>query len=162
MEEIECIWFEDETEAYKWIELRHTGENNGVGTVNWNAIRKERFKIKQGKSSVVIQAVDFVEKEGKISDELKKKIKTMPITNLGRLLDDPDVRNELGVDIKEGNLITKLPKEEVVKGLAKVVEDIATKKISAKDIYYKDNKMGYIENLGESNTPKKDIRLVAN
>ena len=110
-QEIQCVWFENETDAYRWIELRHTGENNGIGTVNWTAIQKERFNIKRGKSSVVIQAVDFVEKEGQISDDLREKIKTMPITNLGRLLSDPDVRDELGIDIKNDKLVTVLPKE---------------------------------------------------
>jgi hypothetical protein len=157
--EIKCMWFEDETEAYKWIELRHTGENNGVGTVNWTAIQKERFNIKRGKSSIVIQAVDFVEKEGQISEDVREKIKTMPITNFGRLLADPDVREELGVDIKDGNLVTVLPKEEVVKGLTKVAEDIATKRINVNDIYYKKDKIKYINNLDDSKKPKKDKKL---
>jgi len=154
--EIKCIWFKNETEAYKWIDLRHTGENNGVGTVTWTAIQKERFNIKRGKSSIVIQAVDFVEKEGQISEDVRKKIKTMPITNLGRLLEDPDVREELGVDIKDSKLVTVLPKEEVVKGLTKVVEDIATKRINVNDIYYKKDKIEYIKNLDASEKPKKD------
>ena len=73
----------------------------------------------------------------------------MPITNLGRLLGDPDVREELGVGIKDGKLVTVLPKEEVIKGLSKVIEDIATKRINVNDIYYKKDKIKYIRLVAE-------------
>ena len=38
-----CVVFNQRDEAYHWIELRHTGENQGRGVVSWGAKEKARF-----------------------------------------------------------------------------------------------------------------------
>jgi hypothetical protein len=159
--QIDCIVFENEEGAYKWIELKHTGENKGIGTVRWTGTQKERFEIKQGKSSVNIQVLDFVKNEGNLPSPIKSKLgSTFPVTNLGRLLDDPDVRNSLGIEIERGIVKTILPKEEAIRGLGKIVTDIATRKINVKDIYLKRDRLKYLDNLEEDELPdlKKKVK----
>jgi len=56
LEEINCVVFENETKAQRWIRLKHTGENDGIGTVTWNAQQKARFEERvEGKSSFALQ-----------------------------------------------------------------------------------------------------------
>ena len=58
---IMCYIYDDVEEADKWVRLEHTGEQNGVGIVEWKPEQVQRFDIKHGKNkSVEIQAIDFI------------------------------------------------------------------------------------------------------
>jgi len=37
IDELECIVYDDPAEAYEWVGLKHGGQKEGVGTVDWNA-----------------------------------------------------------------------------------------------------------------------------
>jgi hypothetical protein len=46
---VPCAVVSDREEARHWLELRHTGENEGIGVVQWGAIEKARFNALVGK-----------------------------------------------------------------------------------------------------------------
>lgn len=46
---IMCYIYDDVEEADKWVRLEHTGEQNGVGIVEWKPEQVQRFDIKHGK-----------------------------------------------------------------------------------------------------------------
>ncbi len=149
---IQCVIITDESAANRWIKLKHTGENKGRGTVTWDAQQVARFDSRVAdKSSVGLQAIDFV--KGFADSALLAKIKHVSITNLERLLTDKNIQTVLGVTIEDGLLRTDLLREEVKKGLHKVVSDIAEKKLKVKDIYTKEDRKEYIEDF----KPKVDI-----
>lgn len=152
IKKIQCVIFPDASMANRWIKLKHTGENKGRGTVPWDAQQVARFEsMIAKKSSVGLQAIDFIKD---FADEaLLSKIKRMPITNLERLLTDKNIQSVLGITVEDGVLKTELLKEEVKKGLYKVVKDVAEKKLKVKDIYDKEDRKNYIETF----QPKKDI-----
>lgn len=152
IKKIQCVIFQDASKANRWIKLRHTGENKGKGTVPWDAQQVARFEsMIAKKSSIGLQAIDFIKD---FADEaLLTKIRQMPITNLERLLTDKNIQSVLGITIEDGILKTDILKEEVKKGLYKVVKDVAEKKLKVKDIYDKKDRKSYIETF----QPKKDI-----
>jgi hypothetical protein len=41
---VSCVLFDNEQEATHWIELRHTGQNEGVGLVPWGSDEKDRCR----------------------------------------------------------------------------------------------------------------------
>ena len=43
---VPCVVFPNADEANKWIGLKHTGENDGIGTVTWDAQQKAKFEKK--------------------------------------------------------------------------------------------------------------------
>ena len=142
--QLECVVFRDIEEAYKWIELKHTGENKGRGVVPWDAQQTARFNsMREKKKSIGLQVIDFL--KSCCDQETEKKLKKVSITNLERLLTDKNVQSVLGLQINNGILQTSLLRDEVKKGLLKIVNDIGNKKIKVKDIYTKDNRKEYIE-----------------
>lgn len=150
---VKCIVFKNEEEAYKWIELRHTGENDGVGVLKWDTKAQERFKEKRGSKSETLQIIDFIKSSDAFSEEVKNKVDSIRITNLKRLIDDPDVRNAIGLDKENGVIKTFLPDSEVAKGLSRIINDLVDDKINVKDIYYKEDRLNYIKTFSKDDLP---------
>ncbi|MGD1151558.1 MAG: hypothetical protein ABR911_01590 [Syntrophales bacterium] len=148
IEPINCVLCESRQEADHWRMLRHTGENRGAGIVGWDGIATARFTGKD----VSLQALNFVRNQGglKISDPDK-----FPITNLGRLLGTPHVRDVLGIDIIDGKLCSELPSAEVLKGLNKIITDIQSGNIKVTHIMSKQQRERYADKLGKSDRPDK-------
>ena len=41
-QELSCVIFKSQNDAYEFIELKHTGEQGGAGTVNWDSLAIQR------------------------------------------------------------------------------------------------------------------------
>ncbi len=145
---LECVVFENREEANHWIELRHTGENEGVGVVGWDAAAVARFK--KGQSWMALQVVEFVKERARLDADSRKHVERLPITNLARLVNDPDVREALGLRAERGALTAHRPEADVVKTLTKVVKDVATRAITVNDIRSKAQRQQYVEDLVKS------------
>ena len=138
IDELECIVYDSPEEAYEWTKLKHTGQVEGVGTVAWNAQQVDRFEEKvEGESSIALQAINFLKKSATIPAEIKSKLPNLRITNLDRLLSDPDVRSFLGIEIDNGILRSEIDEEETGKGLTQLAKDLLDPTFSVRGIYTK-------------------------
>lgn len=151
-EEINCVVISEE-DADHWIEVKHAGELKGVGTVRWDTKQQQRFRKK---GSPALQIIEFVQNSNEFDEITKQNTNEVPLTNLNRLLDDPDVREVLGLELKDGIITTQLPEKEVAKGLTKIINDLATK-INVKDIYYKEDRKKYLESFKQDELPNRDV-----
>jgi hypothetical protein len=147
---IDCIVVETRDEAQHWIELKHTGQNEGAGLVTWGAAEAERFRRRSGQKPPHVQILDFLEGRNYISRGTRHDV---PVTSLKRLLSTPYVREKLGIEIRDGRVITKLAENEVAKGLQKVVEDLASKRTRTGDIYHAKDRIDYIDSLNPTEVP---------
>ncbi|MCJ8208067.1 hypothetical protein MUY27_00010 [Mucilaginibacter sp. RS28] len=156
IDSVQCVVFDKFEDASKWINLKHTGENDGIGIVKWNAQQVARFEARtRGKSAIALQAIEFLRRESLLDDHLKEQLKNVPSTSLERLLRDASIQDVLGLSIADGKLLTGFHKDEVVKGLLKVVNDLVNKTIRVKDIYTKQDREKYIESFKPSELPDK-------
>jgi hypothetical protein len=78
---------------------------------------------------------------------------------LRRLVEAPDVRNELGLDLVKKQLYSTVPAEEVIKGLRRVVLDLAEKKYKVTQLKSKAQMVAYVLGLDKKHRPdlKKSI-----
>ena len=150
---LRCVVFDQRDDANHWIELRHTGENEGRGVVGWGAKEKARFNELLGKPSSALQVLEFVRQNSNLDDEEKEELKKPNLTSIQRLVGDPDVRETLGIDITDGYMTTNLPPEEIINGLTKLVMDIATQRKSVDDIRHKADRAEYISEFSEEYLP---------
>lgn len=148
IDEIKCVVFSDRESANRWIKLKHTGENNGVGIVGWGGIEVARFT-----GSPSLQVVEFVRKEGNLSTDEKEDLDDIAITNLERLIRDPRVRKVLGISLQEGRIESNLKKEELLKGLEKITKDLIHKNINVNNIRLKEDRADYIESFEKFDLP---------
>ncbi len=153
IDNVDCSLAKDRGEAAHWIQLRHTGENSGAGLVGWGAVESARFSRRQGQHSAELDVLEFVEQHGRISDRARQNLPGLAVTNLGRLINDPHVRDALGVEKRQGRILTRLPRNEVAKGLSKIVEDLALKRIDVYDIHKRENRERYIAKLAARHLP---------
>ncbi len=141
MEPVDCYEVDSRAEAAPWLELRHNGENDGRGTVNWSGVASSRFRG----NDPALQALDFVRQHAELSDHQKELLSgRFPITTLDRLLSNPAVRQIIGVEIKNGKLVTALPAEEIMKPLLNIVLDLAEKKFNVTKLKLRDQQINYV------------------
>jgi hypothetical protein len=153
---IPCVVFPREFDAYHWINLRHTGANNGVGLVEWDSNEKDRYRIRHGGlRNPAGQVIDFVDKFYPPEDGGKDKI----LTTINRLVSDPDVRAVLGIELSSQVVYSNFPAEEVIKGLAAVVGDLRAGSINVTSVYHKEPRLSYIRGFGQERVPDPAMRL---
>jgi hypothetical protein len=156
IDKLKCIVVEQREDADHWIQLRHTGENDGVGVVGWDTEAVTRFNKRIGRSdfnTLAVQVMQFLRKDPDIDETLKARLGGVSVTNLARLINDPDFRKTLGFRVSNGEIETDLPKSEVVKGLTKVIDDLAGGHVNVTGIYYKADRLKYLETFDPQNTP---------
>ncbi len=140
---VECaVYAADEQDAAdRWVLLKHTGENQGVGTVPWNSFQKQRFESRhKKKKSTALQVVDLLNENGVDASGVLA-------TNLERLLTTPQVRHALGFDFINKQLTLLEPEAEVFQKLKKVVARMNAKGFSVSDIYHATDRLNWIQDV---------------
>ncbi|AEJ19905.1 hypothetical protein [Gracilinema caldarium] len=154
IDSINCSVYADPSDADKWIKLKHAGQSNGIGTVDWDAQQIQRFEEKvEGKSSVALQILNFVKSSSQTPNDIIANIGSVPITSLSRLVADPDVRRFIGIEVNNGLVTSILPESEVLKGLIKIISDLLSPDFKVKRIYTKDDRQDYVKSFPKKSTP---------
>ncbi len=154
--EVECTVYDNPTEADKWIKLKHAGQLDGAGTVPWDSQQISRFEEKvEGKSSLSLQVVKLLEKSDNVDNEMKSNLKSLKVTNLDRLISDPNVREFLGIEVNNGIIQSNIESKEVIKGLSHLVKDLMDPEFNVKKIYTKVDRNDYIKKFPKKETPDK-------
>jgi hypothetical protein len=132
---IQCVLFESEEAARHWIELRHTGANEGAGLMEWGSDEKDRFRVRHGAGrSAAGQVLDFVERHGLLSEDAKRSRKGIN-TNLSRLLNTPRVGTLLVSRRSDLTSTHGTPAKEVAKGLSRIVEDLTPRQSEQQSLW---------------------------
>lgn len=143
LQKIQCRRMASREQANIWISLKHTGENQGVGVVQWDGEETARF---QGRENGYL-LLDYAREHCNLSAAAKRGLDKFPITNLERLLGDPDARRAMGLDLRNGKLLITHDPAEVKKGLARVIEDLATSTITVTALKKKADRRDYIKKI---------------
>jgi hypothetical protein len=158
---VRCVLFDDpdDPELLHWIHLRHTGLNQGAGLHSWGSIEQDRFRERHaGGRSPARQLIEFVEKRGELSAEAEESSRRI-LTNVERLVETTAVRESLGIDIVDGQLVALYPAEEIVKGLTRVVDDLKTGRVTVPKLYHAADRRKYVGEFPRSARPRKSRRL---
>jgi hypothetical protein len=157
--QVECTVYDDPKEADLWIGIKHGYGKSGVGTDGWDPLQKHRFAEKtEGKTSTAMQVIKLLRKAPDVKDEIKDNVENINTTNLDRLLDDPEVRNFLGIEFNNGIIQSNVDEKEVVKGLSQIVKDILDPKFTVKKIYDKDARRDYLAKFPKSSKPNTSVK----
>lgn len=119
--------FSSRKDAKQWIDLRHLGEQGGVGTRTWNPTQKGRAvgdnnRTTARDNTLAISVLDRLEEVGLLSSEQRKKV---PVSTITRYLSNPVVRAILGLQGRN-ELIYTHAADEVDEALCRFVLDSIT------------------------------------
>lgn len=143
--------FSSREEADVWINLKHTGENEGAGTVPWDGTQKARFR----KGDIGLNLLDFGTANNWFSEEDLTNRGAFPISTLNRMLGDPAVREVLGLEISAGILQSKVHLDELKNGIKQIVSDLASGSWNVTMLKSKVDRQRYIDQLPKSAVPSK-------
>ncbi len=151
IKELTCHVVDSRERAQHWLELRHMGESQGAGVVGWGGVATARFRGEDP----ALQAIEFVVRSGRLSAEDAALVRSMrfPITTLRRLLESRDVKNFLGVEVKDKKLLSGLPADELIKPLKRIMLDLARGDVTVTDIKRKEHQAAYIGKFPSSDRP---------
>ena len=147
IEEVPCVVFGTRGEADHWLELRHTGQRGGAGSVLWGSQESARFRARRGERDIHTQALDFLEARGDLSPERRRMVAA---TTLRRLLATPYVRERLGLEWSQQTLKSLADEDVVAAALRHVVNEIADKKVKVSDVYTVEQRRKYAHSLPHS------------
>ncbi len=155
IESVQCLVVKNRNEARHWIELRHTGENEGAGIVRWGSDEASRFRARTGNKEIHLQALDFLEKTGHLTPETRRSV---PVTSFKRLLGTPAVRDKLGVTLQSGQLKLVADEKRVAKALAYVADDLASGKTKTEKIYTLGDRVRYAKTIPQNIAVKPTLK----
>lgn len=99
---IKCTLFESRESADIWIERRHSGEQEGKGTSQWDSDQKSRFNVRRGKSdknALAASLLAYGQQKGYLPQTLENKI----LTTVTRYVSNPYFRNTVGLRSKSSS-----------------------------------------------------------
>ena len=150
VEPIKCFEVQSLEEGRFWIELRHNGEDDGRGIVDWKPIVAARFR----NNEPAVQALDLVLEHGGLSDDEADAIKTgFSLTTLRRLIESPKVQGLIGITIKDGKLKILIEPSELLKPLKRIVADIAQKRVDSRTFNKSQQMTEYIAGFEKGDKP---------
>lgn len=145
-----CYVYSDALSADNWVELEHTGEQKGVGTVEWESEEIHRFNKKHGKNPPIqIQAMDFIRNSVFISDEIKKMSEQIKLTNFERFINDTNIRRLLGISWINSQLISGIEESEIAKGFSRIVYEMDKPNFTVKSIYTAKDRADFIQKISD-------------
>lgn len=120
--EVSCVIFQNRDEADHWIQLRHEGLQDGIGTKSWDAPQIARYAEKRGRRNANIQAIKLL--DFAVSNEIitKEEARKLSITTLQRYLSNPIFRNAFGL-LNNENLESKHDRNTFEKLVRKFIYD---------------------------------------
>ena len=159
--DIRCVVYESREAADPWIQLIHRGQAEGAGLVNWDGQVGARYDARQGNKSAALQILDFTRANAPLSSATQQRIDNgrFPITTLVRLITSPYIREKLGIEIADGQVVTSYPREEVIKGLIQIFEDLGRGTYTVTMLKVIDQRLAYIDGFAAEQLPNSATRL---
>lgn len=148
-----CAVAQTRREADPWIQLRHRGEGGGAGVVKWDGVQGARYDSRMGQSLIHLELLELAKEYGNLPKDVLSKLDKFPVTTLQRLVNDPGVRTQLGFEIQKGKLLSRYPKKEVAKGMARVITDLARGTVTVTDLKLKHQRLEYARSLPRTALP---------
>lgn len=160
-DDLMCFEAESRDAARHWLELRHTGENEGVGVVGWEAWQTNNFRRRRGtqadRAMIFCAAVivEFPHDAALLADV--ETVRRDRLTTLGRLVSDPAIRHEFGFDFTPDGLVFHYETDELIDGIRKIFSDLAGP-VGVTDIKSKEQREDYVKNAAGV-LPRRSTRL---
>lgn len=158
-----CAVVSGREDARHWIELRHTGENDGVGIVQWQSWQSNNFRRRPGtqadRAALFCSAVLNEYPENEVLKSTVESVRNQRLTTLGRLVADPEVRREFGFDFVNNQVVFHYRSQDIAPAMVRLFSDLASH-LSVGQIDSKELRRKYINDSADT-LPRKDSKLAA-
>lgn len=137
----------DRDAAKHWIELRHTGENDGVGVLEWASWQANNFSRKRGsqadRATIFCNAAEETFPDDTSLIRNVEIVRRTKLTTLGRLVADPEVRASFGFAFEGDDNVFFYNPEDLADGFRRIFADLAGS-LTVTEIKTKEQRATYI------------------
>ncbi|EJR36956.1 hypothetical protein IIG_01075, partial [Bacillus cereus VD048] len=150
---VQCVIFEEDGELINhFIELKHTGENKGAGRIGWDTESQTRFtKQKDPYKNYLLSFINKIHPGYQDNSGF---------TTFERIISDPSVRKEIGMEIDRKKPAIILSDDMSTKKLFYIIDCLITKKIKVSDVYDKELRLKFIEKHLKTQEQLKSIETL--
>lgn len=154
-EEFECSLIDSREEGDKWVELKHTGQNAGVGRVDWSSnIRDERRARQTGVESIGRQIRNLIEgNEGYFSPETIEGISKIDVTTLTRLFSSSPAQNTFQLKVEDKILTPCLDMRFIAPSLEFAIALFVSSGYNVNDVRNKDDRNRFLSRIPDDLLP---------
>ncbi|WP_044363381.1 ParB/Srx family N-terminal domain-containing protein [Vibrio fluvialis] len=155
--EIACSVVPSRAHGNIWVELKHTGQNNGVGRVNWSSdIRDEVRSRATGVESVGRQIRTLVSENAKIfGSKTAENIKKIPVTTLTRLFASTPAQNAFKLKIENKLLIPSVDLKYIAPSVEFAISMFVQEGYNVNDIRGDKDRREFISHIPPELLPSK-------
>lgn len=149
IDELECHVFDTIEDASHWITLKHTGQNNGEGTVAWNRIQSQRQAIKEGRANPDrgFVLVDWLDSTGHLADVGIETYEDIQNTStLVRMLDDSSAISRFGMSYANSTIVT-VDEDLAVRVIGRIISDLNSNRLPVTKVYTAEDRAQYIDGV---------------
>jgi len=153
--EIICSIVPSREEGNMWVELKHTGQNDGIGRVNWDSdIRDERRARQTGIESIGRQIRNIIINNQNIfSNNTAIYVSNIPVTTLTRLFASKPAQDYFKLKIINKEIVPEIGLEFIAPSLEFAIELFIRNKYNVNDIRKDDDRRLFIQKIDEKLDP---------
>ncbi|EGR2535969.1 hypothetical protein ACPF3S_001516 [Vibrio cholerae] len=158
--EIACSVVPSRADGSIWVELKHTGQNNGVGRVNWGSdIRDEVRSRATGVESVGRQIRTLVSENVDIFGlKTVENIKKIPVTTLTRLFASTPAQNAFKLKIENKLLTPSVNLKYIAPSIEFAISMFVQEGYNVNDIRGDKDRRAFISHIPPELLPSKQER----
>jgi hypothetical protein len=133
---INCVIFKDSGTQDHFIELKHTGENDGAGRITWD--RESKIRFSKDKNPFNLYLLELL--QNIFPDHSNFYTSTIET----RILSDPNFRKIFSMDISKTPPNIKFKSKKGYERFYFVIEGLINKKFNVGDFYLKEDRESFI------------------
>ncbi len=161
---IDCSVVPSRKDGDLWIELKHTGQNNGVGRVDWNSdIRDERRARQTGVESIGRQIRELIKDNNHIfSANAIRDAFSIPVTTLTRLFSSTPAQNAFAIRIENKEIIPQLELKYIAPAIEFAIQMFIHEGYNVNDIRSDADRQSFVKHIPPELDPNKIAELDKN
>lgn len=152
IQKIACCIFDTRQEANFWLKLKHTGMNEGAGTVGWGPEEIARFKERFfGRKPKELALLDFAKEKSPAVASIPSGKKAFPFTTFKRLV--PQVCKQWGITYHDQTIhVPKRNSENAIDGISKIIKDLSTGDVKVEKLMSRAQRVEYVQKVAKGRT----------
>lgn len=154
---IDCSVVNSRSDGDLWIELKHTGQNNGVGRVDWSSdIRDERRSRQTGVQSIGRQIRELVKDNNHIfSANCTKDVFSIDVTTLTRLFSSSPAQQAFALKIENKELVPVVDLVHIAPSVEFAVQMFVHEGYNVNDIRNDEDRKTFVSHIPPELSPFK-------
>jgi len=158
---LQCSVVPTRAEGDMWIELKHTGQNNGVGRVGWDSnIRDERRARQTGVESIGRQIRNIVKDNPAIfTAKAISDVFKIPVTTITRLFSSLPAQNAFQLKIENREIVPAMQLEFIAPSIEFALDMFVNEGYNVNDIRNAEDRTRFVSHIPPELNPRNLRKL---